>query len=133
MTLAELAEPGFQFVHLDVEAAADLQVELRAEALAFMPELVTTLDVSWNSSAGVPPSVSLSDLHIPLDGLLDNFLGSFINTVDDIVAPMIPVAEALTAPLPIVSDLLLDAGITSETTSLLTLAELAFPLSLIHI
>lgn len=127
LTLAELAEPGFQFVHLDVEAAADLQVELRAEALAFMPELVTTLDVSWNSSAGVPPSVSLSDLHIPLDGLLDNFLGSFINTVDDIVAPMIPVAEALTAPLPIVSDLLLDAGITSETTSLLTLAELAFP------
>lgn len=128
LTMAELSEPDFQFVHLDLDASADLQVELRADALAFLPELVTTLNVSWDSSTGDPPAVSLSDLHIPLDGLLDNFLGSFIRTVDDIVSPIVPVANALTTPLPILSDLLLDSGISSDPTTLLTLAELFLPI-----
>ena len=113
LTFAELTGSGVSFgdiVDADIEAVADINLKLSGGfgTSAVFPRVVVdfNLDWSWSLSDGATtPELGFNNLGIDLGTWISDFLGPILNKIDETVDPVRPIIEAVTAPIPILSDL----------------------------
>ncbi|MEQ1862930.1 MAG: hypothetical protein ABMA13_23660, partial [Chthoniobacteraceae bacterium] len=121
---------------LSGNATINLKLASALPAAAVMPKLGSDFGVAWtfanapvdpadnNADFGNAPVVSFANNTVNLGSFFDGFASDALQTISDITAPLQPVIDILTAPIPILSDLgstkvtLLDfAGVEPETVS----------------
>ncbi len=113
LTFAEITGGGTSFsdiVDADIEAVADINLKLSGGfgTSAVFPRVVVdfNLDWSWSLSDGSSdPVLGFNNLGIDLGTWISDFLGPILNKIDETVDPVRPIIDAVTAPIPILSDL----------------------------
>jgi Ca2+-binding RTX toxin-like protein len=107
---------------LGLNAAANLQLHLDASfgGNTSLPHLYTDFYFNWNLDPSKPTSVGFKDVTLDLGG----FIQGIENKIGQILAPIKPFADVLTAPLPIISQL---AGHNVDLVDLATAMGLVSP------
>jgi len=126
LTFAELTSSGTQFsdvLDVNLGAVADLNLDLSASfgGSAAFPRVVAEFHLGWmfdvKDGAG-EPVIEFRNIALDLGTFLSDFLGPALNEIRKVTEPFQPIIDAVTARLPVLSDL---AG---EDITLLTLAEI---------
>ncbi|MEM6474496.1 MAG: hypothetical protein AAF802_33495, partial [Planctomycetota bacterium] len=122
LTLSEmLGTSPSELIETTFSAAADmnLQVVASIEGSDYLPRLRTDLVVDWDFIAGQEvnlPSVKFENVQINLGDFFSGFAGDVLNAVQDVLDPIQPMIEILSARLPVISDL------SGSTTTIIDLA-----------
>ncbi|MEY3231156.1 MAG: Bifunctional hemolysin/adenylate cyclase precursor, partial [Planctomycetota bacterium] len=117
-----------QIVNAQFNATAhlDLLLTLRFGPDANFPSLGANLVVDWtmtNASVG-SPSVAFNDITVNMGEFFSRFVGPIIEAIQTVTDPLQPVIDALTAPLPVITDLVQLVDPAAEPVTMLTLASL---------
>ena len=141
----QLNELGDDLIDATLTGAANvnLGVSTALPAGSALPTLGTNLDIAWNflnsvvdplddnSGFGDVPQVLFTDSYINLGSFFDGMTGEVLAEINKVTAPLQPLIDFLTTPIPILSDLgsrkvtLLDAGLSpSQTAAIKGLADI---------
>jgi hypothetical protein len=94
-------------------AAANINLELTASingSNAF-PSVTADLGIQWNFNSATPgsqgdaPTVTFSEVQVNLGTFLTSFVGPILQDVQDVALPLQGLAEFLTQPVPVVSNI----------------------------
>ena len=120
VTFAKLAAAGFsQVVNAGFNASASVNLDLstnfsdaQGNPSSALPQLRTIFRLDWpfsaTTTAGITsssPSITFDQVQINLGTFLENFAGEVLGTVKHVLAPIQPVIDVLTSPIPVISKL----------------------------
>jgi hypothetical protein len=114
LTLAELASVGdfSQIVDARLSAEASMHLGILASmgGIAMFPSVSAELHLSWGWSEATNydltvPLIQLTDIHLNVGEFFNRLFGPVLGVVNDIIDPIRPILDALTAPIPVISDL----------------------------
>ena len=111
LTFSEMASGG-SVIGASLTAAAVVNLDLIASfgGNVMFPSLRADFHLDWSFStatglSGSRPNVAFNNIRLDLGKFLSDFLNPIVSQVQKIVAPIKPVLDILTAPLPVLSDL----------------------------
>ena len=111
LTFSEMASGG-SVIGASLTAAAAVNLDLIASfgGNVMFPSLRADFHLDWSFStatglSGSRPNVAFNNIRLDLGKFLSDFLNPIVSQVQKIVAPIKPVLDILTAPLPVLSDL----------------------------
>ncbi len=120
LTFGKFASAGFSSVvgaGFNADAAVNLDlssnfVDASGNPISALPQLRTLFQLDWpfsaTTTAGIAtatPTISFNQVQINLGTFLSNFAGPVLGDVKAILAPVQPVINALTQPIPVISNL----------------------------
>ena len=114
-----LGELGGDLIDVTLSGAADVNLDLlmALPAGAVMPRFDTDFKLSWffdhaivdpfddNSDFGVAPQVSFLNSNLNLGSFFSGFAGRVLLEIGEVTAPLRPIINILTEPIPVLSDL----------------------------
>ncbi len=106
---------------LSARADVDLNLLVSLGDNSLFPRLRTDLIVDWEFTAGQglnAPEVKFENVQMNLGDFFSGFAGELLGNVQEVLEPVQPVIDALTTPLPVISDL------SGSTVTLVDLARL---------
>ncbi|MCU0707478.1 MAG: hypothetical protein MUF23_04220, partial [Pirellula sp.] len=88
---------------------AHMSFSIEAAVNAWLPSIETGLRIDWEFdgigfSGQNPPEVTYEGIQLHLGRLLNDVFLPFFETIQDVFAPMQPIIDILTQPLPVISD-----------------------------
>lgn len=113
LTLSDLVGGKLQAA-VGITANAGINVRFRtgvpSDQLAGFPSVVGTFSAGWSWDSTVPgtlapPTVSFGNLHLDASAFVQKYLAPTLAEIRNVTGPFGPVADTLTAPLPVISDL----------------------------
>lgn len=93
---------------LVANAHIDLVLELAADADGTFPSLCANLVIDWSFTdvlEGDEPTVSYDELCLNMGSYFTDLIGPFLDRISNVLEPLEPILDILTAPLPVISDL----------------------------
>ncbi|XZE17820.1 SdrD B-like domain-containing protein [Pirellulaceae bacterium SH449] len=128
-SLTNLGSIGSLGIQTQATLAGSLHLEIETSlgGNAMLPSISTGLHLTWESVSGgldvvaaslVRPSIEFSNLSLDLGGFVSNVIAPMLAPVNDMLNPVRPILNALTTPIPILSDL---AGRSLTMTDLMAL------------
>ena len=114
LTLAELAGVSdyAQIIDARLSADASMHLDLLASLAgeAKFPSVGAQLHLYWTFSDSTDydlaaPAVVFSDIRLNLGEFLSGMLGDTFSEINDIIDPVRPILDTITAPIPVISDL----------------------------
>ncbi|MEM9643765.1 MAG: hypothetical protein AAF989_02130, partial [Planctomycetota bacterium] len=115
-----LAELGGYLTSPAIETEAQLAGSLHLDVLtgldteARMPAIATQLHVTWPSVQGTladainglaTPEIAFDEVALDLGSFISDIIGPALQPVNDMIDPIRPILDALTTPIPVISDL----------------------------
>jgi len=103
----------FETTGFAIEAEGSLHLDALAslEGNANFPSIGTEIHLLWHFDNVEPgnelqmPDLAFTDVQLNLGEFLTDFLGPMIEKIQSVIEPVQPLIDALTAPLPLISDL----------------------------
>jgi len=92
----------------DAQVNLGLTVRMSGDSKMF-PKVLLDFNMDWaweNGQAAAAPTVGFNNVKLDLGAYVSEFLGPIVKAIDDVIKPFDPVIDALTTPLPVISDLL---------------------------
>ncbi|MEX0741425.1 MAG: hypothetical protein WD079_01425, partial [Phycisphaeraceae bacterium] len=89
-------------------ANLDLDLDVSFDGVAALPSMAATFVANWDfDSDGISaPTIAFNDVTLSAGDFIDNFVGPVLDQIQDIIGPVQPIIDFLTAELPVISDLL---------------------------
>jgi hypothetical protein len=106
LSLSEMSAFGFsEFIATttDLKADVDLHFDVSFEGSNVFPRMRADLVVDWQ--LGTDPTVGFENVQLNLGDFFGGFAGNILGEIQRTLAPVQPVIEVLTTPLPVLSDL----------------------------
>ena len=95
-------------VKLDGVADLNFQFLIDMNGVDFFPSLRTNFGLDWViglDEGFAKPTIQFTDVEMNLGEFFDGFVDPVLGQVQDVIEPLQPVIDAITAPLPVISDL----------------------------
>ncbi len=94
---------GFVDTTTDLRADIDLHLDVSFEGSSVFPRMRTDFIVDWQ--LGSDPTVDFQNVQMNLGDFFSGFAGDILSEIQRTLAPIQPIIDVLTAPLPVLSDL----------------------------
>ena len=113
VNLGSLGSLGIQ-TQATLAGSLHLDIDTTLSGDARMPSLAAGLHLNWASTSGsidtvvaslARPSIEFSGLSLDLGSFISNIVAPMLEPVNDVLDPLRPILNAITAPIPILSEL----------------------------
>ncbi|MBE3131920.1 MAG: hypothetical protein IMZ55_00460, partial [Acidobacteria bacterium] len=120
LTLAELASaPAFGSIvsaRLLADASIHLDILASFSGSRAFPSIGSELHIYWSFGDTtdyelLPPVIDFTNVRLNMGEFFSDLLGPILGTIDDIIDPVRPILDVLTAPIPVISDLAGDVSL----------------------